>query len=94
MDTEIYSFNSLMLNRRYEVHGFRIIQRTVWILLVSEEQSDETFELRATPQLVTYLEKERPTEMFHFSVKKNEKGNKYPFIVESKWKLLDSSEWN
>ena len=63
-----------------------------YILLVSEEGSDEPFELYSTPLLYKYIKERKSIGKFRFIVKES-KGTKYPFIEgyskERKWTVLE-----
>ena len=95
MDTETRKFQSLELDQEYKVPSYSEPFNTKFgesmILLVSEEESDETFELYATKLLLQYIKKKKPETSFIFTVKE-ENGIKYPFIEgynqERKWNDL------
>jgi len=95
MSTESRKFQTLELNQKYQVKKydgpFKTDYGDYYILLVSEEQSDETFELYATKLLTQYITETMTTKKFSFIVKEK-KGNKYPVIEgyskERKWTVL------
>ena len=76
-------FQSLELDQTYQVQQYDKIYKTPYgdscILLVSEEKSEEPFELFATKLLTKYIQTEKRKKKFYFTVKeKND--NKYPVI--------------
>ena len=95
MDTEIRKFQSLELDQEYQAKSYSEPFATKYgesmILLVSEEESNETFELYATKLLLQYIKEKKPRKKFNFTVKEKN-GNKYPFIdgysQEKKWNKL------
>ena len=95
MDTETRKFQSLELDHEYKVQSFSEPFNTKFgesmILLVSEAESHETFELYATKLLLQYIKEKKPKKKFNFTVKEKN-GNKYPFIEgysqERKWNSL------
>ena len=95
MDTETRKFQSLEVDHEYKVQSYSEPFATKFdesmILLVSEEESDETFELYATKLLLQYIKEKKPKKKFNFTVKEKN-SNKYPFIEgysqERKWNSL------
>ena len=67
----------------YTVHGYSEIRQSNFgeycILKVSEEDSDDTFEMWSTSLLVSYIKELKPICRFIFMVKEKNK-IKYPFI--------------
>jgi len=97
MNTEIRKFQTLELDQKYEVICYTepikgLYGGDYYILRVSEEQSDEIFELCATLLLCKYIKERKSTGKFRFIVNEN-KGNKYPFIEgyskERKWIVIE-----
>jgi hypothetical protein len=92
MNTENRKFQSLELEQNYQVKSYSELFNSKFgecmVLVVSEEESDETFELYATKLLLQYIKERKPKKMFTFIVKEKN-GNKYPFIegycLERKW---------
>ena len=76
-------FQSLELDQKYTVQQIDKPFKTRFgdscILEVSEEKSDETFELFATKFLMKYITNEKPKKKFNFTVKEKD-GTKYPVI--------------
>ena len=93
--SNIVKFQSLELNHQYEVKSYSELFKTdygdCYVLLISEEESDETFELYANKFLTDYIQKKKPEHKFSFIVKES-KGKKYPSIEgytpERKWTHL------
>jgi hypothetical protein len=83
MNTETIKFQSLELDQEYQVQSYSESFKTKFgesmILLVSEKESDETFELYATKLLLQYIKEKKPKKKFNFTVKEKN-GNKYPII--------------
>ena len=95
MDTDIRKFQTLELNQTYQVQEYDKIYKTPYgescILLVSEEKSEEPFELFATKLITKYITNEKTKKKFNFTVKEK-KGNKYPVIEgynPRKWTKLE-----
>jgi hypothetical protein len=94
-NTETRKFQSLELEQEYQVQSYADPFITKFgesmILLVSEEGSDETFELYATKLLLQYIKEKKPKKHFTFTVKEKN-CTKYPFIEgysqERKWNNL------
>ena len=91
---EIVKFQSLMLDQTYRVQNYTKLYEGEYpyrILQVSEDESDETFELFTTPLLLRYIKQEKPKK-FSFIVREKNK-IKYPFIEgynqERKWVLSE-----
>ena len=90
----IVKFQSLMLDQTYRVQNYTKLYEGEYpyrILQVSEDESDETFELFTTPLLLRYIKQEKPKK-FSFIVREKNK-IKYPFIEgynqERKWVLSE-----
>ena len=90
----IVKFQSLMLDQTYRVQNYTKLYEGEYpyrILQVSEDESDETFELFTTPLLLRYIKQEKPKK-FSFTVREKSK-IKYPFIEgynqERKWVLSE-----
>jgi hypothetical protein len=86
-------FQTLKLNQKYQVNAYTESFRTEFgesrILLISEDGSDEAFEVYATKLLLRYVnEMQKKNERFSFTVKEK-KEVKYPYIegysIERKW---------
>src|SRR2546426_11069044 len=75
--------SELKVHYIYTVHGYSEIKPYNFgeycILKVSEEDSDDIFEIWSTSLLVSYIKEVKPTGKFIFMVKKRNK-IKYPFI--------------
>ena len=92
--SEIVKFQTLKLGQEYVVSNFTEPRKSEFgmycVLEVSEDGSEELFEMFSTPLLMKYIENEQPKGDFSFTVKQN-KGKKYPFIEgysqERKWVL-------
>src|SRR5437868_6154268 len=73
MDSDIRKFQTLELNQTYQVQQYDKIYKTPYgdscILLVSEEESEETFELFATKLLTKYITNQKLKKRFNFTVK-------------------------
>ena len=82
MDSNVVKFQSLEVNKTYEVKGyagpFENGYGSSYNLLV--EGPDQAFELYATKKLVEYIKKNKPSKKFTFIVKENKNGMKYPHI--------------
>ena len=83
MTNEVMKFQSLEINQEYQVKSYSDPFITKFgeciILLVSEKDSDETYELYATKLLFQYIKEKKPKKKFNFTVREKN-GNKYPFI--------------
>ena len=81
---KIFKFQSLDLDQAYIVHKYDEPFKTIYgdscILEVSEEGSDQTFELFATILLMKYIIDEKPKNKFGFTVKEKN-GYKYPVDI-------------
>ena len=95
MDIKIRKFQTLELDQEYQVKSYSEPFNTKFgesmILLIFQEESDETFELYATKLLLQYIKETKRRKKFNFTVKEKS-GNKYPFIEgysqERKWNSL------
>ena len=81
--SNIVKFQSLELNHQYEVKSYSELFKTdygdCYVLLISEEESDETFELYANKYVNRIFRKKKPEHKFSFTVTES-KGKKYPII--------------
>ena len=95
--SNIVNFKTLELHQIYQVKECSEPETAPWggnyyVLLVSKDESDESFELYCTPLLCKYIKNEKPTGKFNFIVKEKN-GIKYPFIEgyskERNWVVLE-----
>jgi len=84
---QVQKFSDLVINNTYVVHGYSdpINSKfgTNYILIISEENSNENFEIWSTNSLAEYISNIKSKTKFTFVVK--EKNNaKYPLIENYK----------
>ena len=83
----IKKFNDLITGQPYTVSGYsdpiNSLYGTNYILLVNEQNSTESFELRSTNSLAQYITDKKPKDKFTFVVNE-QNGAKYLLIERYK----------
>ena len=93
MAKNIAKFQSLEISKKFEVKCYSAPYKNPYgdshTLLISEEGSEETFELYATKKLASFIIENQPSDKFYFTVKERN-GMKYPYIEGE----YEQKQWN